>query len=50
MYDAAMEFGFKYEPCREDEVHDKLLAAIQKDLGKDYYLEWEDSVVMNITH
>ena len=50
MYDAAMEFGFKYEPCREDEVHDKLLAAVQKDLGTDYYLEWEDSVVMNVAH
>lgn len=46
--DAAEEFGFKYEPITEDEVHDKLTKAIQKDLGKDKYLEWEDYVVMSV--
>lgn len=47
-YDAALEFGFKYEPTTEDEVHNKLERAIKKDLGNDKYLEWEDSVVMSV--
>ena len=48
MYYASQEFGFKYEPTREDEIHDKIEAAIKKDLGKDKYLEWEDNVVMSV--
>lgn len=48
MYDAAQEFGFKYEPIREDEIHNKLNDAIKKDLGDDHYLEWEDNVVMSV--
>lgn len=50
LYDCAMEFGFPYKPAKEDDIYNELLAAVQKDFGKDYYLEWEDSVVMNITH
>lgn len=48
MYYAAQEFGFKYKPIREDEIHDKLNAAIKKDLGNDHYLEWENNVVMSV--
>lgn len=48
MYYAAQEFGFKYEPEREDEIFNKLTKAIQKDLGKDKYIEWEDNVVMSV--
>ena len=48
MYYGAQEFGFKFEPTTEDEVHDKLEKAIKKDLGNDKYLEWEDSVVMSV--
>lgn len=47
-YGCAMEFGYKFEPIREDEVHDKLEQAIKKDLGKDKYLEWEDNVKMSV--
>lgn len=45
---AAEEFGFKYEPKTEDEIFEKLTKAIQKDLGKDKYIEWEDEVVMSV--
>ena len=45
---AAEEFGFKYEPQTEDEIFEKLTKAIQKDLGKDKYIEWEDEVVMSV--
>ena len=38
------------DDVKEDDIYNQLLAAVQKDFGKDYYLEWEDSVVMNITH
>lgn len=44
----AWEFGFKFEPETEDEVHDKLEQAIKKDLGENKYLEWEDSVKMSV--
>ena len=47
-YGCAMEFGYKFEPIREDEVHDKLEQAVKKDLGKDKYLEWEDNVRMSV--
>ncbi len=47
-YGCAMEFGYKFEPIREDEVHDKLEQAVKKDLGKDKYLEWEDNVKMSV--
>lgn len=45
---AAEEFGFEYEPETEDEIFEKLTKAIQKDLGKDKYIEWEDSVAMSV--
>lgn len=48
LYDCAMEFGFKYEPEREDKVHNQLEKAIKEDLGSDKYLEWEDSVRMSV--
>lgn len=50
MYECGMEFGCKFATITEDNVYEKLMKAIKKDFGKDYYLEWEDSVVMNITH
>lgn len=46
----AWEFGFEFEPITEDDIYEKLMKAIKKDLGEDYYLEWDDGVVMNITH
>lgn len=49
-YDCSLEFGYKYEPQTEDEIHTKLEEAVKKDFGKDYYLEWYDSVVMQIRH
>lgn len=47
-YGCAMEFGYKFEPITEDEVHDKLERAVKKDLGEDKYLEWEDNVRMSV--
>lgn len=47
-YECSLEFGYKFEPETEDKVHEKLERAIKKDLGKDKYLEWEDSVVMSV--
>lgn len=41
------EFG-KFEPETVDKIHEELEEAIKKDLGKDAFLEWEDSVVMII--
>ena len=48
LYWASKEFGFKYEPIREDNILKKLNAAIKKDLGTDYYFEWENNVVMSV--
>lgn len=48
LYYAAQEFGFKYEPIREDEIHDELNAAVKEDLGNDHYLEWENNVVLSV--
>ena len=48
MYDLSWEFGFKFEAETVDKIHEKLEKAIQKDLGKDAYLEWQDSVKMLI--
>ncbi len=48
MYDLSFEFGFKFEAETIDKIHEKLEKAIQKDLGKGAYLEWQDPVKMLI--
>lgn len=48
LYECSMEFGFEYEPEREDKIFTKLETAIKKDLGEDKYIEWEDNVVMSV--
>jgi len=45
LVDAAREFGFNVNPHWDDDIRNKLNAAIKKDLGDDCYFEWEDSVV-----
>ena len=44
----AREFGFDYIPQTEDDIMEQLLDAVKKDFGKDAFIEWENSVVMNI--
>lgn len=38
-YSLAQEFGFKFTPKEEDEIHKQLEDAIKKDFGEDAYLE-----------
>lgn len=46
MLDLAREFGFKVDKNWDDEIHNRLNAAIKKDLGDDIYFEWNDNVVL----
>lgn len=46
--DCAREFGFEYQPINEDKIFTKLTEAIQKDISKEHYIEWEDNVVMSV--
>ena len=48
MYDLSNEFGFEFIPETIDEIHKKLENALKKDLGNEFFLEWQDTVTMLI--
>lgn len=49
---SALMYEFEFEKLieeSEDKIYNQLEEAVKKDLGKDYFLDWENSVVMVIT-
>ena len=44
----ADEFGFEPPTSYNDDVHDKIEAAVKKDFGEESYLEWVNNVVMMV--